>query len=649
MNNRRQSIRFQDGETGARDQTRDSVGTHAQTTATPTTTEVRAGTNVREAGTRQPARFPPGYSALNMSVYGTWDSSLRSVRSESNLLEIEESVKQHKQNDFDIHAVSLQAVEDLRHFRPPMRPETGARTESVCNEPLRQSPDLMNVPEPRGNRGQQSQVFETNYKNLVREVELPEDPDPPPDRPESEQHELEGLNMCKRNDKRNNVDNAGTTIQLVEPSEPELSVNVGPEGYQGALPSLHSNANHENSLVIVNDTLYITGEGGENRANLSSRALPSLHHRPSPRIVSNDTMHLTGRSGENRENRSNTTDLLGLNLGERTPLMTIPTGGPSRPESVASTTGSCATENLLLRITRKLLQLMDSRDSVTYHSKYFLLPNKLRYFKENLIMDLNHFLSATGDPPVERDDQLSEGIRAVFMSHQPEVMEEPSFRLFLARKWEQVQMVQRVFPGRIETGDPVSNHPRVNQGTSVHLFYAFCQYTKYIMLTQLLITQRHKAVHDLHDQLQDLRRDIPNPTELYRQLIHDEIDPDTARTLSFRIEHVLQMINQTEIRGFRTGTRFLGATDSEIIQNLDKFNIPFLVMGVDLDWGHLDQLTTAPAHHCIIRVARDSDGILEYLRSRHADLILALNQVSDNAGIRVEHIAAWSNKLQFQQ
>ena len=228
---------------------------------------------------------------------------------------------------------------------------------------------------------------------------------------------------------------------------------------------------------------------------------------------------------------------------------------------------------------------MDSRDSVTYHSKYFLLPNKLRYFKENLIMDLNHFLSATGDPPVERDDQLSEGIRAVFMSHQPEVMEEPSFRLFLARKWEQVQMVQRVFPGRIETGDPVSNHPSVNQGTSVHLFYAFCQYTKYIMLTQLLITQRHKAVHDLHDQLQDLRRDIPNPTELYRQLIHDEIDPDTARTLSFRIEHVLQMINQTEIRGFRTGTRFLGATDSEIIQNLDKFNIPFL--------------------------ARDSDGILE--------------------------------------
>ena len=75
MNNRRQSIRFQDGETGARDQTRDSVGTHAQTTATPTTTEVRAGTNVREAGARQPARFPPGYSALNT----TYDSKFGSL------------------------------------------------------------------------------------------------------------------------------------------------------------------------------------------------------------------------------------------------------------------------------------------------------------------------------------------------------------------------------------------------------------------------------------------------------------------------------------------------------------------------------------------------------------------------------------------
>ena len=109
---RRQSIRFQDGETGARDQTLDIVGTDTLRTVTPTTTEARAGTNVREAGARQPARFPPGYSALNMSVYGSWDASLRSVRSESNLLEIQESVKQHKQNDFDIHAVSLQAVEN---------------------------------------------------------------------------------------------------------------------------------------------------------------------------------------------------------------------------------------------------------------------------------------------------------------------------------------------------------------------------------------------------------------------------------------------------------------------------------------------------------------------------------------------------------
>ena len=41
----------------------------------------------------------------------------------------------------------------------------------------------MNVPEPRGNREQQSQVFEINCKNLVGEAELPEnpDPDPPPD------------------------------------------------------------------------------------------------------------------------------------------------------------------------------------------------------------------------------------------------------------------------------------------------------------------------------------------------------------------------------------------------------------------------------------------------------------------------------------
>ena len=141
MANRRQSIRFQDGETGARDQTRDAVGSETQRAVAPTITEVRAGTNEREAGVSQPARFPPGYSALNMSVYGSWDASLRSVRSESNLLEIEESVKQHKQNDFDIHTVSLQAVEDLRHFRPPLRPEMGHRTESVSNQPLRQSPE----------------------------------------------------------------------------------------------------------------------------------------------------------------------------------------------------------------------------------------------------------------------------------------------------------------------------------------------------------------------------------------------------------------------------------------------------------------------------------------------------------------------------
>ena len=70
-------------------------------------------------------------------------------------------------------------------------------------------------------------------------------------------------------------------------------------------------------------------------------------------------------------------------------------------------------------------------EMVRFPIQDFLLPDKLRYFKENLVMDLNHFLSATGDPPVERDDQLSEGIRAVFMSHQPEVMEEPiSFVLF---------------------------------------------------------------------------------------------------------------------------------------------------------------------------------------------------------------------------
>ena len=135
------------------------------------------------------------------------------------------------------------------------------------------------------------------------------------------------------------------------------------------------------------------------------------------------------------------------------------------------------------------------------------------------------------------------------------------------------------------------------------------------MLTQLLITQRHKAVHDLTEQLQDLRRDIPDQAGLYRQLIHNEIDPETARTLNFRIEHVFHMINETEVRGFRSGTRFLGATDSEIIQNLDKFNIPFLVMGFDLELGQLEQLTQAPDHHCVIRVARDADGILEYLRN----------------------------------
>ena len=119
---RRQSIRFQDGETGAHEQTRDIVGTNTQRTVTPATTEARPGTNVREAGVRQPARFPPGYSALNMSVYGSWDASLRSVRSESNLLEIQESVKQHNQNDFHVHAVSLQGVQELRHFRPSIRP-----------------------------------------------------------------------------------------------------------------------------------------------------------------------------------------------------------------------------------------------------------------------------------------------------------------------------------------------------------------------------------------------------------------------------------------------------------------------------------------------------------------------------------------------
>ena len=107
MANRRQSIRFQDGETEAPDQTRDAVGPETQRAVAPTITEVRAGTNEREAGASQPARFPPGYSALNMLVYGSWDASLRSVRSESNLLEIQESVKQHNQNDFHVHAVSF--------------------------------------------------------------------------------------------------------------------------------------------------------------------------------------------------------------------------------------------------------------------------------------------------------------------------------------------------------------------------------------------------------------------------------------------------------------------------------------------------------------------------------------------------------------
>ena len=61
--------------------------------------------------------------------------------------------------------------------------------------------------------------------------------------------------MHYKNKKGNNVDDVGTTIELVEPLEPELSVDVGPEGYQGALPSLHSNVNYPNSPVVLNQYL----------------------------------------------------------------------------------------------------------------------------------------------------------------------------------------------------------------------------------------------------------------------------------------------------------------------------------------------------------------------------------------------------------
>ena len=156
-------ISFQDGGENRNNQTRDPVGanntqSNPNIPATPITTETETRSNVRGVVTSQTARFPTGYPALNMSEYGSWDSSLRSVRSESNLLEIH-SVKQTSQKYSIVDPVSLQ-VQGLNQAQGIQRPESGQDTEPVTVRSSRQNlEETMSLPISRGNGVPNTQLF----------------------------------------------------------------------------------------------------------------------------------------------------------------------------------------------------------------------------------------------------------------------------------------------------------------------------------------------------------------------------------------------------------------------------------------------------------------------------------------------------------